>query len=97
MKNYLKKCDFYFLILKFSRVEKDAVKGNKLEALKGYLKIYKKSPKDVESRKNSAVNASILFFEGKDLRRSYYWMKNLLNIQRKEVFKFEKSRYTNCR
>ncbi len=64
---------------------------NKIEALKGYLSIYKKSPKDVESRKNSAINASILFYEGKDLRRAYYWMKQSFKfVKRKEIFKFEK-------
>ncbi|MBG08529.1 MAG: hypothetical protein CME68_07205 [Halobacteriovoraceae bacterium] len=87
----LKKVRLLFLNLKFSRVEKDAVKGNKLEALKGYLRIYKKSPKDVESKKNSAINASILFYEGHDLRRAYYWMKKSFKfVKRKEVFKFEK-------
>jgi len=88
----IKKSNLILLSLKFSKVESDNVKGNKREALAGYLKIYKNSKNDSEVRKNSAFNAAVIFYEGKDLRRSYYWVKKALNlIPRKEVFKFEKT------
>jgi hypothetical protein len=85
-----KKANIILLSLKFRNVENQNIKGKKKEALSGYLKIYRDSKKDIEVKKNSAFNAAVIFFEGKDLKRSYYWSKKTIHlIKRKEMFRFE--------
>lgn len=80
------------LSMKFEKVEKANKKGNKKEALLGYVEIYNKSEKDKIAKKNAAYNISVILYEVGETERNYFWaLKSLKLLSPREIVKFQDS------
>lgn len=91
-KRYLNKLKLLMLTMQFKDVENSTSKGNKKEALKGYVLIYKDPQSTSEARKNSAYNIATLFYELGDGDRMYKWSSRALDhMDSKDAFRFETS------
>lgn len=90
--NFAKKLRLILLSIQFDKVEKFNTKGEKVEALKGYLTIYKEPTSSEDARKNAAYNIGILFHELGNKDKAYGWMKRALSMMdSKDVLQFEDS------
>ncbi|WP_164848438.1 tetratricopeptide repeat protein [Halobacteriovorax sp. HLS] len=78
-KNYAKKVRMTLLTMQFEGVEKANTKGEKKEALRLYVEIYKDETSTKEAKKNAAYNIAILFHELGDNHRSFGWAQRALS------------------
>ncbi|MDC1175634.1 hypothetical protein OAT67_09560, partial [Bacteriovoracaceae bacterium] len=91
-KKYASKVNQLLLTLQFENVEKLNTDGEKKQALKGYLAIYKDTGSSPEAKKNASYNIAVLFHELDDGKRAYGWAINSLKLMSSgDVDKFEKS------
>jgi hypothetical protein len=91
-KNYAKKLRLLLLSMEFDKVEKFNTKGEKVEALRGYLAIYKDPRSSKDAKRNSAYNIAVLFHELNYKNKTYDWTVRALDLMRaKQVKKFEQS------
>jgi hypothetical protein len=79
-KKFAQKLRLILLSIQFDKVEKFNTKGEKVNALKGYLTIYKEPTSSEDARKNAAYNIGILFHELGNKEKSYGWMKRALSM-----------------
>ncbi|MBF0361394.1 MAG: CDC27 family protein [Oligoflexia bacterium] len=89
---YKKEVEQYLLTLKFKEVETHHQKGEKDQALVGYLKIYNDKNNTETARKNAAYNLAILQHEKTNVLESYKWAitsSKMMNSD--EIKKFETS------
>ena len=78
------------LTYKFDQVEVLTTKGQKTDALKGYLAIYKNPSSSPEAKRNAAYNIAVLYYELGRLKGMYSWSSKAVDLMTvKEVNKFE--------
>lgn len=89
---YAKSLNVYLLTMQFENVEKSASKGDKMNALKGYLIIYKDPDSNKEAKKNAAYNITTLLYELGNLEKTYEWaVKSLSLMTEEDIVKFNKT------
>ncbi len=92
---YLAALRKYVMSTQFDAVQKAADKGDKKEALLGYISLYKRADVTPEAKRNAAYNITLLFYELGDVRRTSIWMQQALKMMTvEEVREFEKSFFT---
>ena len=78
------------LTYKFDEVEVLTTKGQKKDALAGYVSIYKNPSSSAEAKRNAAYNISVLYYELGRLPQMYKWSSNAVSLMNSsEVNKFE--------
>lgn len=83
------------LTMQFSNIEKASSRGDKKNALKGYVELYRSPGVSREAKKNAAYNIAVLFHELGDPIRTYGWTKRSLSLMNtKDIKKFESSFFT---
>lgn len=89
---YLEQVRLTLLNLEFEDVESFSTKGEKKQALKGYLEIYKHPSSTEEAKKNAAYNISTLFFELGNVEFTHRWALNALELMStQDVLEYEES------
>lgn len=89
---YAKTLTVYLLTMQFENVESSASKGDKVNALKGYLLIFKDSDSSKEAKKNAAYNITTLVYELGNLEKTYEWcLRSIALMPAKDVEKFSKT------
>ena len=68
------------LNIQFEKVEEANKKGNKSDALAGYIDIYDSSSSTMTARRNSAYNAAVLLHETGDAKGMHKWSLKTLEI-----------------
>ena len=77
--------------MQFEKVEQASIQGDKKGALKGYLQIYNSPESDVEAKKTSAYNISVLFYETGDYKQMLLWADRSVSIMGvSDLTRFEK-------
>ncbi|MBL7663718.1 MAG: tetratricopeptide repeat protein [Bacteriovoracaceae bacterium] len=67
-------------------------KGNKVFALDGYLKIYHDSKSTEKSKKNSAYNIAVLYYELGNTAKTYEWaLKAMKEMEPQDIKQFDES------
>jgi hypothetical protein len=85
----------YMMSNQFDLVQKAADRGDKKEALLGYISLYKRADVSPEAKRNAAYNITLLFYELGDVKRTSIWMQQALKMMTvAEVQEFEKSFFT---
>ncbi len=78
--------------MQMKSVQNALASGQKVSALKGYLEVYNRSDSTANSRKNSAYNIAVLYYELSDIGKTYEWsLKALAEMNPQDVKKFEDS------
>lgn len=91
-KKFANQLRLILLSIQFDKVQKFNTKGEKVEALKGYLTIYKEPTSSEDARKNAAYNVAILFHELGNKEKTYGWAKRSLSMMNSnDVLQFEDS------
>ncbi|MCF8057940.1 MAG: hypothetical protein K9K67_01480 [Bacteriovoracaceae bacterium] len=89
---FAKKLRLILLSIQFDKVEKFNTKGEKVDALKGYLEIYKDASSSEDARKSAAYNIATLFHQLGNKEKTYGWSKRALSLlDPKDVDKYEDS------
>jgi tetratricopeptide (TPR) repeat protein len=88
---YAKKVKTLVLGMQFEKVEQASIKGDKKEALRGYLQIYKSPESDIEAKKTAAYNIAVLFYQTGESKQMYAWAEKSSDMMTKDdLIKFEK-------
>jgi tetratricopeptide (TPR) repeat protein len=67
-------------------------KGDKAEALRGYITVFNDPDSTSDAKKNSSYNITVLYYELRDWDKTYEWALTTLKLMTpSEVSKFEKS------
>ncbi|MFT6069412.1 MAG: tetratricopeptide (TPR) repeat protein [Bacteriovoracaceae bacterium] len=91
-KKYARKLKLLLLTMQFEGVEKFNTKGDKTNALKGYVQIYRNKDSSSDAKKNAAYNIAVLFYELGNKKYSYLWSEKALNqMNGSDVKKFDGS------
>lgn len=91
-RKYAKKLKLLLLTMQFEGVEKFNTKGDKTNALKGYVQIYRNKDSSDDAKKNAAYNIAVLFYELGNKKYSYLWTEKALNqMNSSDVKKFDGS------
>ncbi len=91
-RKYAKKLKLLLLTMQFEGVEKFNSKGDKTNALKGYVQIYRSKESSKDAKKNAAYNIAVLFYELGNKKYSYLWTERSLNLMNADdVKKFDGS------
>lgn len=89
-RKYAKKVKLHLMTMQFEGVEKHSSRGDKTNALKGYVHIYRGVDSGKDAKRNAAYNVAILFYELGNAKFSYLWsMKALTLMSGKDVKKFD--------
>jgi len=90
--SFAKQLRLILLSMQFDKVQKFNTKGDKVNALKGYLEIYKTPASSDDAKKNAAYNIAILFHELGNTEKAYGWSSRALSLMNgSDVKKFEDS------
>ncbi len=88
---YAAKIKTLVLGMQFEKVERASTKGDKKEALKGYLQIYKSPEMSQDAKKTAAYNISVLFYQQGDSTQLNLWANRAVSMMApSEIVKFEK-------
>lgn len=91
-RKYAKKLKLLLLTMQFEGVEKFNSKGDKTNALKGYVQIYRSKESSNDAKKNAAYNIAVLFYELGNKKYSYLWTSRALELMNSsDVKKFDGS------
>ncbi|MCY4524212.1 MAG: hypothetical protein OXB84_05700, partial [Halobacteriovoraceae bacterium] len=79
-KKVAKRLSLLLLNIQFEKVEEANKRGNKNDALEGYMDIYNSDSNTKAARRNSAYNAAILLHKMGDVERMHEWSLKTLDI-----------------
>ena len=78
--------------MQFENVEKFNTKGEKKDALQGYIEIYKSDESTIDAKKNAAYNISVLFHELGNMELMFGWLNRAVSMMNpSEILKFSSS------
>ena len=91
-RKYLKRLQAILLTMQFEGVENFNTKGNKVEALKGYISIYNSDNSSKAAKRNAAYNIAVLYHELGRKRETFKWLKTAVSeMKAADLKKFESS------
>ena len=91
-KKVKKRLEILLLNMEFEKIEQANRKGDKTEAIEGYIAIYNDDQSSLKARKNSAYNVTTLFYESGNHIKTHEWLlKTLVLMKPSDVLKFEGS------
>lgn len=89
-RSYAEQVRLLLLSMQFDQVEKYTSKGDRKEALRGYVSIYASGQSSEDAKKNAAYNIATLFHELGDPDRTYGWsLRAISHMNANEVQEFE--------
>ena len=91
-KKYAARLKYLLLAMQFENVEKFNTKGEKKDALQGYIEIYKSDESTIDAKKNAAYNISVLFHELGNMELMFGWLNRAVSMMNpSEILKFSSS------